>query len=430
MIDFTLSETQKAAKRAAREFAHNELRPLVDELDRLSDPWECFVRTREVYRKAAKLGFTRGFLPTEYGGGGLGTLDYAITGEELTKVDVGVPSTILANLLALAPIRFFGSEEQKRRWLTAYCAGQAADDGPHLASYAFSDAEGTANFDSPDPEAGLRTHADLDGDSYVINGRKYFSTNGSGWDRKGAWLYTVFCRTDLRKNARESLSVLIVPGDTPGISVGRVEDKIGARLTVQPEVIFDHVRVPRENLIGREGDGLAIMYRAFNWRGALLGVGCVGLMQAAFEYCLDFAKRHRRGGSRPIIYHQNVGYMLANMKMRIEAARSMVWRACHWVDTHEADGLEMPVLAKVFCSEIAVEVIRDAIYLLGVQGCTKDHPLERYLRDAIVLPVSDASNMGIRRRQLHHLFLHPGYDANAIVDDRLLPFDQQMAGEV
>lgn len=430
MIDFTLTDEQRALKRVAREFAEKELRPLVDELDRLSDPWECFARTRDVYRKAARLGFTRGFIPKEYGGGGLGTLDYAMSGEELAKVDVGVPSTILANLLALAPIRFFGSEEQKRTWLPAYCKGQDVEDGPYLASYAFTDADGAANFDSPDPAAGFRTSARLDGGEYVIDGRKIFSTNGSGWDRKGAWLYTVFCRTDPHASAREGLSVIIVPGDTPGISVGRIEDKVGARLTCQPEVIFDNVRVPKANLIAREGDGIAIMYRSFNWRGALLGVGSVGLMQAAFEYCLDFAKRYRGSGSRPIIYHQNVGFMLANMKMRIEAARSMVWRACHWVDTHEADGHEMPVLAKVFSSETAVDVIRDAIYLLGVHGCVKDHPLERYFRDAIVLPVSDASNMGIRRRQLHHLFLHPQYDPHGIVDGRLLPFDKTMSGEV
>src|SRR5437867_7037185 len=110
MVDFTLTDGQRALKRTARDFAQNELRPLVNELERLPDPWECFARTRDVYRKAARLGFTRGFIPKEYGGGGLGTLDYAMSGEELAKVDVGVPSTILANLLALAPIRFFSSE--------------------------------------------------------------------------------------------------------------------------------------------------------------------------------------------------------------------------------------------------------------------------------------------------------------------------------
>jgi alkylation response protein AidB-like acyl-CoA dehydrogenase len=430
MIDFRPSEQQLAMKETARKFAQNELRPVVKELEHLSDPWECFRRTRDVYRKAAKLGLTRGFIPTVYGGLGLGTLDYAIAAEELVKVDLGVPSTILANGLALAPLIYFGSEEQKRKWLGAYCDGQEAEDGPHLCTYGFTDIDGAANFDSLDPNAGFRTHARLEGDHYIINGAKYFATNGTGWERKGAWLYVLFCRTDLRKNARESLSVILVPGNSPGISVGRVEDKLGIRLSVQPEVIFENVRVPRENLIGKEGDGILMMNRAYNWRGALLGIGGVGAMQAAFEYCLQFAKHDKRGGTQPIIHHQNVGYMLANMKMRIEAARYMVWRACHWVDTHQADGTEMPVLAKVFCSEIAADVCRDALYLLGVNGYVKAHPIERHLRDALGLPISDAGNMGVRRRQLHGLMLHPDYDPNAIVSDRVMPFDKLQASEV
>jgi len=430
MIDFTLTDEQRSMREAARRFAQTELKPVVKELEALTDPWECFRRTRDVYRKAAKLGLTRGFIPLAYGGLGLGTLDYAVAAEELVKVDPGVPSSILANGLALAPLIYFGSEAQKKKWLPAYCEGQEAEDGPYLATYGFTDVDGAANFDSLDPSAGFRTYARLEGDHYVINGVKYFATNGTGWERKGAWLYTLFCRTDLKKNARESLSVILVPGNTPGISVGRVENKLGLRLTVQPEVIFDNVRVPRENLIGREGDGILMMNRAYNWRGALLGIGGVGMMQAAFEYCLEFARHDKRGGTRPILHHQNVGYMLANMKMRIEAARYLVWRACHWVDTHQADGTELPVLAKVFCSEIAVEVCRDALYLLGVNGYVKDHPIERHLRDTLGLPISDAGNMGVRRRQLHGLLLDPRYDPNATVHGELLPFDKLQASEV
>jgi alkylation response protein AidB-like acyl-CoA dehydrogenase len=430
MIDFTFTEQQIAMKEAARKFAQGELKPLVKELEHLSDPWECFRRTRDVYRKAAKLGLTRGFIPVEYGGLGLGTLDYAVAAEELVKVDLGFPSTVLANGLALAPLIYFGNEQQKRKWLTAYCEGQDAEDGPYLATYGFTDIDGAGHFDSLDPKAGFRTHARLEGNHYVINGTKYFATNGTGWEKKGAWLYVLFCRTDLSKNARENLSVILVPGNSPGISVGRVENKLGIRLSVQPEVIFDNVRVSRENLIGKEGDGILMMNRAYNWRGALLGIGGVGAMQAAFEYCLNFAKHDKRGGTKPIIYHQNVGYMLANMKMRIEAARYMVWRACHWVDTHQADGTEIPVLAKVFCSEIAAEVCRDALYLMGVNGYVKDHPIERHLRDALGLPISDAGNMGVRRRQLHGLFLHPDYDPDAIVNNRFMPFDKLQASEV
>ena len=164
MIDFRPSEDQLAMKEAARNFAQRELKPLVKELEQVADPWECFRRTRGVYRKAAKLGLTRGFIPKEYGGLGLGALDYAVASEELVKVDLGVPATILANGLALAPLIYFGTETQKRKWLTEYCNGQDAEDGPYLCTYGFTDADGAANFDSLDPKAGFRTFAELDGD--------------------------------------------------------------------------------------------------------------------------------------------------------------------------------------------------------------------------------------------------------------------------
>ena len=428
MIDFTMTEDQMRIRLNAREFAQKELRPVADKLNKIDDPWEAFRGTREVYRKLAKLGITKGFIAKEYGGGGLGTLDYAIAGEEMTKVDLGVPSTMLANGLALAPLMYFGSEAQKKKWLTAYCEGQTAEDGPYLATYGFTDIDGAANFDNPDPSVGFQTLAEDKGDHWLINGAKYFATNGTGWERKGSWLYVMFCRTDLKAPPEKSLSVILVPGNSPGISVGIVEDKMGLRGTVQPEVRFENVRVPKENLIGKQGDGVLMMNRAYSWRGCLLGIGGVGLMQAAFEYCLNYAHTNKRGGNKPIVEHQNVGYMLVNMRMKIEAARYMVWRACHWVDTHKADGAEIAILSKIFCSELAVEVCRDAIYLLGVNGYTKAHPLERYLRDAIGLPISDASNMGVRRRQVHNMLLQPDYDPVSIVENRMHPFEKRMAG--
>lgn len=429
MIDFTLTEEQKLIRDSARRFAQTEMKPLADRLNRIDDPWECFRQTRDIYRKLAKTGMTRGFIPKMYGGLGLGTLDYAIAGEEMTRIDLGVPSTMLANGLALAPLMFFGSEAQKQKWLSAYCAGQEAEDGPYLATYGFTDFDGAANFDNADPATGFRTRAEDKGDHYLINGAKFFATNGTGWERKGAWLYVMFCRTDLKAPPERSLSVILVPGGSPGISVGVVEDKMGLRLTVQPEVRFDNVRVPKENLIGKPGDGILMMNRAYSWRGCLLGIGGVGLMRAAFEYCLDYARNNKRGGTKPILEYQNVGYMLADMRMKIEAARYMVWRACHWVDTHQADGAEIAILSKIFCSELAVEVCRDAIYLLGVNGYTKAHPLERYFRDAMGLPISDASNMGVRRRQIHNLLLQPDYDPDGIVTDRMQPFEKRMAGK-
>ncbi len=158
-------------------------------------------------------------------------------------------------------------------------------------------------------------------DSSVINGVKHFATNGSGWERKGPHLYTLTTRTDLSRDAKGALSIIAIPDDTSGIRVGKIENKIDLRLHRQPEVIFEDVRVPRENLIGTERDGIPIITRAFGWNAALIGAACVGAMRAAFDYVLDFARSERRLGSEPIINHQIVGYTLADIKMRIEACR-------------------------------------------------------------------------------------------------------------
>jgi len=314
-IDFRPTEEQVMLRNVARSFATQVLQPLARELDALTDPWECFQRSKPAFTQMAAGELTASLIPTEYGGAGSSCVDLAIAAEELCRVEVGVPTTLLANGLALHPIITFGTPVQKERFLRLFAEDKTGD---LLACFAFTDVEGGANFDSDDPNAGVRTFARLEGDTYVINGVKHFATNGSGWERKGVLGTT---RTDLSRGAKDALSIIAVPGDTSGIRVGKIENKIGLRLTVQPEVIFEDVRVPHENLIGAEGDGIPIITGAFGWTAALIGAACVGVMRAAFEYVLDFARSARRLGSEPIINHQIVGYTLADIKMRIEACR-------------------------------------------------------------------------------------------------------------
>jgi nitroalkane oxidase len=424
-IGFTPTAEQVQLRDMARLFAETVLRPLAKELDNIADPWECFVRTKPAFTQMAKAGFTAGFIPKEHGGGGLGCIEFALAAEELTRVEVGVPTTLLANGLALQPVIQFGTPEQKERFLRPF-----ADDvgGDLLACFAFTEASGGANFDSDDPEAGIGTYARRDGDYYVINGIKHFATNGSGWDRKGAHLYTVTARTDRSLGAKQGLSVIAVPGDTPGIRVGTIEDKIGHRLTVQPEVIFENVRVPLANLLGSEGDGIPIIVASFNWTAAIIGAACVGTARAAFDYALEFARSGKRLGSVPIIYHQAVGYTLADIKMRIEACRYLTWRACAYLDSHADGGTEIAVMTKVYCSEQAVQCVYDAMRVVGIESYTKDNPLERLLRDALVFPLYDGGNMGVRRRQLHGILCAPGYDSGLITEDRELPLSKNMSG--
>lgn len=408
-IDFALTPEQQELQANAREFAGNVLAPLAAELDTIPDPAEAFYRSREAFREMAKAGFTKSFIPAVNGGLGFGMVDLAIASEELARVDVNVPTTLLANGLALQPVIQFGSDNQRERFLEPF-ANDA--DGSLLAAFAFTDVAGGANFDSDDPEAGIQTVARRDGDAWVVTGEKHYTTNGTGWDGQGAHLYSVVCRTDPRQGAREALAVIMVPGDSSGIEVVDVYDKLGHRGVVTPRVHFEEVHVPADNLIGRPGQGIEIVSGTFSWTAALIGAACVGVMRAAFEYAHEFARSERRLGAGPIIEHQNVGYMLADIKMRIEAARYLTWKACHYFEQTGGRGEELAIMTKVYCSELAVQVLYDAMRVVGVESYAKGKtPLERLMRDALCFPLYDGGNVGVRRRQLHSILAQPGYDS-------------------
>jgi nitroalkane oxidase len=422
-IDFTFSESQQDLQNNAQAFAEAVLRPTVERIDRAGDPWEAFVAGREAYREMAKAGFTKSYIPTEYGGAGFSAIEFAIAAEELTRVDINVPTTLLATGLGLQPVIQHGTPEQKERLLRPFVEDQ---DGELLASYAFTDVDGGANFDSPDPAGGIQTMARRDGDDWVITGQKHYTTNGTGWDRRGCHLYTVVCRTDPQAAADQALAVIAVPGNAAGITVVDVYDKIGNRGVVTPRVHFDEVRVPAENLIGQPGrHGLQIVSTAFSWTAALIGAACVGTMRAGFEYALDFARSEKRLGTVPVIEHQNVGFALADIKMRIEACRYLTWKACHDFDRTHGLAEELPIMTKVYCSETAVSTVYDCMRVVGIASYTRDlAPLERLMRNAMVFPLYDGGNQGVRRRQLHDMLRQPGYDSMLAARGAIPPWRQ------
>lgn len=418
-IDFTLSPEQIQLQSNAQAFAEGVLAPVARQLDAITDPGEAFYSTREIFREMAKAGFTKSYIPVENGGLGFSMVDLAIAAEELTRVDVNVPTTMLACGLGLQPVIQFGTVEQRKRFLQPF-----VDDaeGDLLAAFAFTEVSGGANFDSEDPDAGVQTFARREGDEWVITGQKHYTVNGTGWDGKGAHLNSVICRTDRGKGASESLAVIMIPGNAPGVKVINVYEKLGHRGVVAPQVHFEEVRVPADNLIGVPGQGGEIIAGSFAWTAALIGSACVGVMRAAFEYALEFAKTERRLGSGPVIQYQNVGYMLADLKMRIEAARYMTWKACHYFEQTGGRGQELAVMTKVYCSELAVQVVYDAMRVVGVESYTKKTPLERLMRDALVFPIYDGGNMGVRRRQLHSMFMQPGYDSMLVAQGLTPPW--------
>ena len=422
-IDFVLSDSQRELQKTAAEFAEQVLAPIVDKMDRSADGWEAFLASRDAFRQMAQAGFTKSFIPADYGGAGFSMLDLAIAAEELSRVDVSVPTTMLGQGLALYPVIHYGTPEQKERFLRPF-----ADDseGDLLAAFAFTDVAGGANFDSPDPAGGLQTIARREDDEWVITGEKHYTVNGTGWDKTGCHLYTVICRTDPAAGADQALAVIAVPGDSPGISVVDVYDKVGHRGTVTPRVHFNRVRVPASNLIGQPGlQGKRIFTEAFSWTAALIGAACVGTMRAAFDFALDFARTEKRLGTAPVIEHQNVGFMLADIKMRIEACRYLTWKACHDFGRTGGRAQELAIMTKVYCSEAAVSTVYDCMRVVGVASHTKDlTPLERIMRDAMVFPLYDGGNQGIRRRQLHEMFRQPGYDSMVAAHGDVPPWEE------
>lgn len=412
-IDFSLSESQRELQAAARAFADKNLRGVNEIISNIKSHEERFYSNKPFYAAMAKEGFVKALLPTECGGTAMSTLDFAIAAEELTAVELNTPTNLLATALGLEPISRFGTPEQKQRFLRDF-----AENGELLASFASTEVTGGANFDSEDPTVGVRTFAQRDGDFWVINGKKHYTSNGTGWDGKGAHLFSVVCRTDPALPPEQSLAVIVVPGDTPGIKITGFLDTIGHRATVSPRVEFENVRVPVGNMIGAPGDGMKIVRKTFAWTAAVIGAACTGVMRAAFDYCLNFAKVDKRSGPVPVIEYQNVGYMLADIKMRIEASRYMTWKACHYFDTTDREGDELAIMVKVYCSELCVQVVYDCMRLVGVDSYTVDSPLSRLMQDALCFPLYDGGNMGVRRRQLHSMFKNPNYDSRAAAEGR------------
>jgi radical SAM protein with 4Fe4S-binding SPASM domain len=428
-IDFSLTEEQKIMKETARRFANEELLPVVSRADELEDPWESFTATKEVYKKAYELGFAMSFIPSKYGGLGVSNIDFQIVAEEICAVDPGFACTLLVNGLALLPILWFGSEFQKDYWLRKATSDPQKE---FIAGWVVSEPAGTANFDSdllyP---AGIQLIADYDADNqqYILNGRKMWNTNACGWDKSGADVSVVIARIDKNKSGRDGLAAFIVPKDTDGMTTTGILNTLGHRTTVQPEILFDNCRIPKENLLpGSLNNGNLVITKAFNWSGPIAGIAAVGVMRSAYNFALEWAKNYCAGGGYPIINFQNVGYMLSNIKMKIEASRYLCWKAAHYLDEHNAEGYEVTALSKIFCGELAVEAVCDAMKLVGINSYLMDYPLQKNLRDALCFPIYDAGNMGMQRRRLHGIIANKSYDPLSIAENRPSSFSKQMLG--
>jgi acyl-CoA dehydrogenase len=378
MVDFNLSEEQLELQRVARKFANKYIKPISQQMDRIQNPKDCI--PQDVIKEAWKLGFSTMLIPRDYGGGGHSELDLAIVTEELAFADVGLAETILTTNVIARPIVEFGTKSQKDTWLRKICSAE-----PFLLALASTEPQSGSDTLSVEPTLGIRTTAKRHRNGYILNGTKCFITNAGL-----AKLYLVVTRTDPQAGALTGLSVFMVPADTKGLKIGRIEDKMGHRLSQQAEVILEDCFVPEENLIGSEGDGFKILMDFLASSGIGVGALSVGLARSAFDASNKYAHERMQGGCY-IFAHQAVGFMLVDMKMKIEAARNLVWKACWYNDTVGRSN-ELSAMAKTFCSDVAVEVTLNAVQIFGGYGYMRDYPVEKLFRDAKLMQIYDGTN--------------------------------------
>jgi acyl-CoA dehydrogenase len=413
MVDFALTDAQGELRRVAREFARNEIRPIATALDRNPDPTQSFAR--DLYPRANALGCNSALIPEAYGGAGLGELDFAIILEELAWGDVGVALTYVGHWLALAPLIKGGSDDQRRRWLpqiaaarehpslAAICAtehGVAGDLTPREYLGGSTQTNGVepqdffTNYTLPRSEQReMTTRALRDGDDYVINGTKRFITNGPV-----ARVYLCIATVDPSQPDALATRAFIVPAGAPGVSVGTIENKMGHRLSITSEIIFEDVRVPAEEML--PGGSAALRY-GLECSNTTVGALSVGLARAAFEEAMAYAKVRYKGGNR-IIFHQAVGMKLADMAIAVKTARLLVHQSA-WHNDNVPEPNPVAAMAKVYCSDVAVRVTHEALQIFGGYGYMRDLPLEKWARDARVTPIYDFTNEMLRAN-----FILPG----------------------
>lgn len=366
MIDFSLTEEQKALQEMAIEFAEKEMKPKAAKYDKGEEFPE------DVMKKAFEVGFITSGVPLEYGGGGLNHLDMVIITEELAYGCAGMYTSIMANSLALTPIILFGTEEQKRKFLTPFSEKLA------FSSFCLTEREAGSDAGS------IKTKAKKVGNEYIINGSKCFITNGGV-----ASLYVIFALTAPEKGAR-GMSTFIIPRETPGITIGKEEDKMGHRASNTVELFFEDVKVPAENLLAKEGMGFIIAMKTLDHTRAPIGAAGVGVARAALEYAIEYSKTRIQFG-KPIALFQNTAFKIAQMATEINAARHLIWHAAWLMDQGKRCRKES-AMAKMYGSDLAMKVTTEALQILGGYGYMKDYPMEKLMRDAKLLQIYEGTN--------------------------------------
>ncbi|SDJ94047.1 acyl-CoA dehydrogenase [Natronincola ferrireducens] len=366
-MNFNLSKQQEMVRKVVREFVEKEVRPIAAEVDET----ERF--PKENVEKMARYKMLGVSIPKAYGGAGGDDLSYAITVEELSKA-CGTTGVICSAHTSLAcwPIYKFGTEDQKQKYLVPLAKGEKLG--------AFGLTEANAGTDA----GSQQTTAVLDGEDYIINGTKIFITNGNQAD-----IYVIFAMTDKSKGVK-GISTFIIERNTPGFSIGKVEKKMGIKGSATTELVFENVRIPKENLLGKIGEGFKIAMQTLD--GGRIGIAAqaLGIAQGAIDETARYLKERQQFG-RPIGQFQALQFNIADMVTKVEAARLLVYQAA----SAKAEGKKyshLAAMAKLYASETAMEVTTKAVQMHGGYGYTKDYPVERMMRDAKITEIYEGTS--------------------------------------
>ncbi len=353
----------------ARKVAIEKMLPVRAELDEKEEfPWE-------IVKISAEAGLMGVSMPEEYEGFGGGILEYCLVAEELSRVCLGIATSVVASGLGAMPILLFGSPEQKKKYLPDIAKGKK------LAAFGLTEA------DAGSDAGAIRTTATRKGEGYVLNGTKQWITNGGE-----AEIYSIIAMTDRSKGPRGA-SALIVEKGTPGFDFGKKEKKMGIRSSATCELVFQDCYVPKENLIGKEGMGFIVTMRTFDRTRPGVGAQGVGVAQGALDEAVRYA-REREQFEKKIISFQAVQHILADMATLVEAARALVYSVARYIDQSEKpkEISKVSGMAKVFASDVAMKVTTDAVQIFGGYGYMRDYPVEKMMRDAKILQIYEGTN--------------------------------------
>lgn len=367
MSIISLSEEQRMVQKTAKEFTNNEIKPVAS----INDREHRF--PEEIINKLGELGFMGMSVPEQYGGSGLDYLSYILALEEICKGCASTGTIMSANnSLVCAPINTFGTDDQKKSILTELASGKK------LGCFMLSEPE--AGSDA----ASMKTTAILNGDYYLLNGTKSWITNGTEAD-----FAVVFASTDTSLK-HKGVSAFIVNMKTPGLKIGKLEDKLGIRATSTAQIFFEDCKVPANNLLGKEGEGFKIALHTLD--GGRIGIGAqaVGLAQAALEESVRYAKERKAFG-KTISDFQGLQFMIADMATRVEASRLLVWQAAVMKDSNVKYS-KQSAMAKLYAAETAMWVTTKAIQIHGGYGYTTDYPVERFFRDAKITEIYEGTS--------------------------------------